>query len=169
MADQQPGPRHAWGACGLKRGRQARYRYAARHGPEWGVWIETRVAVKHASRQRSRLVRGVRICNVLVRTFRLLGQGVRLANPVCCRPGSASLIPCPPHISVDEIEDAKSQELQKLQQSLMAAAHLIEIKHFENKALHAAAGNCLGSRCAPLRCIFRFNNLESRVLNREER
>ena len=52
----------------------------------------------------------------------------------------------------------------KVQQLSTSYPHLIETEAAENRALLREAGNCLGHRCATLKRIFRFNNLEERVV-----
>jgi hypothetical protein len=48
--------------------------------------------------------------------------------------------------NVDDIEDAKSREFQKVQQGSIAGPHLIETEYVENRALFKKAEICLGHR-----------------------
>jgi hypothetical protein len=64
--------------------------------------------------------------------------------------------------TVDKIEDAKTQNINKAQQSSTSCPHLIETEAIENRALSQEVRNCLGRRCATRKRILRFNNLEGR-------
>jgi|CZKS01.1.fsa_nt_gi hypothetical protein len=64
--------------------------------------------------------------------------------------------------AVDKIEDARFPNFNKAQQSSTSCVHIIETEYVENRRLVREAGIRLGHRCATLKRIFRFNNLEGR-------